>query len=166
MPLTGGMQLRLVAANIRAAGNKGLGKEMAAALRKATKPIQRSIKDELVAAMPTSGGYQAIVSKSVRFRAQVRAGWKDGSVRLTTDIKGKSERRDIRRLNRGELRHPVYGRSRNVYAGGKRRRVPNPWATTKVTGKFFERGTANAADECERQLMSIVDSFAARLLKG
>lgn len=160
---TGSLELRRVAAGIKAAGDKGLGKEMSAALRKAAKPVAESIKTTLVKSMPHRGGYQATVAKSVRFRTQVRSGARSGSVRIITYVDGKAERRDIRRLDKGELRHPNWGRSRTVRGKG---RVPNKWSTTKVPAEFHRRGTEKAADEAEKQLQDVIDVFAKRLLEG
>ncbi|MEV6633877.1 hypothetical protein AB0M54_24310 [Actinoplanes sp. NPDC051470] len=161
--LEGSLELRRVAASIKAAGAKGLGKEMAAALRKAAAPVQAAIQDSFVESLPRRGGYRDLASKSVKFRASVRSGARAGSVRIVMVAQGKAERRDIRRLDRGELRHPNWGRSRNVRGKG---RVPNSWSTTTIPRDFFRRGTDKAADLAEREMRGVLDDFAGRLLKG
>ncbi len=164
--LEGSLKLRAVAAQIQATGDKGLGREMSTALRRVVKPVSKSIKDTLVASMPERGGYRATISKSVRFRTAIRSGSRSGTIRITTTAAGEKELRDLPRLDKGELRHPVFGRSRTVRdreSGTGRRRVPNPWAVTKVTPRFFERGTENAADHAEKELEVVLDEFAQRL---
>ncbi len=167
--LDGSAQLKAVAAQIKAAGDKGLGKELSVALRHAAKPVQESIKESLVATMPERGGYRATVSKSVRFRVNVRAGSRSGTVRILTFAHGKAENRDLPRLDKGELRHPVFGRSRTVRdkgSGTGYKRVPSPWAVTKVVPRFFERGTRSADEHAEKELLVVLDRFADRLAKG
>lgn len=161
--LDGAAQLRQVAAQIRATGDKGLGREMSAALRKATRPVQAAVRREAEAVMPTGGGYRNVVTRSLKFRLSVRTSARRASLTLRTFAAGKGERRDIRALNAGRLRHPVFGRSRTVRGRG---RVPNPWAVTRIRSGFHDRGTAAAADEAVREIRTVLDDFASRLLKG
>lgn len=46
---------------------------------------------------------------------------------------GKS--RDVVRMNKGILKHPVFGRERTLKSGLKQR---NPWATTAIRPRFFD----------------------------
>jgi hypothetical protein len=162
--ITGAAQLRQVAKAIKAAGDKGLSKELSAALRKAGgKPVQAAIRREADAVMPSRGGYQGDFGRSLRFRTTIRAAGRTASVRLVTFADGTRERRDIRALDRGLLRHPVYGRSRRLRGGA---RQANPWAVTRIRSGFHDRGTARAADDAEREIGVVLDAFADRLLKG
>jgi hypothetical protein len=161
--ITGGDQLRRVVAQIRAEGNRGLGKDMTAGLRLAAKPVQAAITAEFTQVLPSRGGYQATASKSVRFRTAVRTAGRTATFRLTTYAVGKSQRRDIEALNAGRLRHPVYGRSRPRRGGG---RHVNPWALTRIEAGFFQRGTDRAVVEAQRQMGAVLDDYAARLAKG
>lgn len=158
--MLGAAELKRVAAQIKASGDKGLGREFGAALRRAGAPVQRSIRKEY-GTLPASGGYAALFSKSLRFRTALRASGTSASFRLTTFADGTKERRDIDALEVGSLRHPVYGRSRPGRRGGRR---PNPWAVTRVRGSFHERGSAGAADEAEKEMIKAVDEFAARVI--
>lgn len=158
--ILGSAELKRLAAQIRAEGDKGLGREMGNALRKASTPVQQSIRQEYQG-LPTRGGYAGVFSKSLRFRATLRGAARTASYRLLTFADGTHERRDINRLEKGELRHPVYGRSR---AGRSGRRTSNPWATTTVRGDFHQRGTDNAADLAERQMTVVLREYSARLI--
>lgn len=157
--VTGSVRLRTVAAEIKATGDKGLGKEMTAALRRAALPVQLAIRAEAEQAMPSRGGYRELFSKSLRFRTTVRSTARTGFVQVVTFADGTKERRDIGRLNQGQLRHPVYGRSRN----SRRGRIPNPWAVTRIPADFFGRGTRNAMAAAEREMAGVLDDYAARL---
>ncbi len=125
--------------------------------------MQAAVGDEFGKVLPSRGGYQDEASRSVRFRTAVRTAGRTAAFRITTFADGKSERRDIRALDAGRLRHPVYGRSRTIPGRG---RVPNPWAVTRIEAGFFRRGTDRAAADAERQMITVLDDFASRLLKG
>ncbi len=161
--INGSAQLRRVADGIRATGDRGLGKEMSSGLRKVAKPVQTSIRASADETMPSGGGYQAAFAKSLRFRTDLRNARRDAFFKLTTFADGKAERRDIGSLNRGKLRHPVYGRSRPKRGGG---RQPNPWAVTSIKPGFHDRGTAAAADLAEKEMSTVLDDLASRLAKG
>lgn len=161
--IRGDDRLRKVAAQIREAGDKGLGREMSAALRKAAEPIKAEIRKSAESTMPVSGGYSALLSKSLRWRLQVRSGARIANVTLTTTADGAKEKRDLGRLESGELRHPVFGRSRKLRSG---KRKSNPWATTKIRPGFHKRGTDKAGDAAEKEMGAVLDDLAARLAKG
>lgn len=165
MTIAGAAQLRRVAAAIRAEGDKGLGKQMGEALRRAARPVQASVRTEY-AKLPVKGGYAAEFSKSLRFRTALKAGARVAAFRLLTFADGTSERRDIQALEGGKLRHPVYGRSRKLRRGKRAGTiVANPWAVTTVRGGFHRRGTDDAADAAEREMTKVLDEFASRLAK-
>lgn len=160
--VTGAATLHRVAAQIRAEGRKDLARELSAGLVKATEPIRRDIRASADETMPREGGYQAAFDKSLRFRHSRTNRADEASVKLITFADGTSERRDIRALEAGNLRHPVFGRSRSGPRKGER--VANPWAVTKIRAGFHKRGTADAADEAEREISKVAASLAERLV--
>lgn len=165
--IVGQAELRRLAAQIKATGDKGLGREMSAALRKAGKPVETSVRREAIAAMPARGGYRGDITRSLKFRTSLRTGVRTASLTLITYADGTKERRDIRALNDGRLRHPVFGRSRRIKRGPRGGTAqPNPWSVTKIRAGFHQRGTDEAADEAVREIGKVLDDFASRLLKG
>lgn len=160
--IDGAARLRQVAADIRATGNEGLGRQMSRALAGTTKPISAAITAEAMRVMPESGGYRAVLSKSLRYKTSQRTAGRTAQLKLITYADGTGERRDVESLEKGELRHPVYGRSRTV----RGQRVPSPWAVTRIRPGFHERGTKGAGDEAEQRLGAVLDDFAERLAKG
>lgn len=142
-----------------------MAKEMGAALLKATKPVQVAIAREADEVMPKHGGYRTEFAASLRFRLNRRAQGNRATVILLTFANGKGQRRDIGALERGILRHPVYGRSRRVRSGARAgTRHPNPWSVTKIRGGFHQRGTDGAMDEAAQELVKVIDDFAHRLV--
>lgn len=164
--VSGQAALRRLAAQIEAEGNKGLGREMSAALRKVSKPLQAEITGEYEQGLPKAGGYVNTFTKSMRWRTTLRGGARSASFRLLLFGDGAHERRDVKALEEGRLRHPVYGRSRRVRRGVRRgTRDKNPWAVTSIKGGYFERGTDKAADQVEDKMMDVLTDFAGRLIK-
>jgi hypothetical protein len=157
--INGSAELKRLAAQIKATGDKGLGQKMANGLKKATEPVQRSIRTEYEG-LPSRGGYSGLFSKSLRFRTTLRSQTRNASFRLLTFADGTHERRDIKALEDGRLRHPVWGRSRKG-----NRATGNPWSTTKVKGGFHRRGTDHAADRAEEQMAKVLETFAQDLIE-
>lgn len=153
-------ELRRLAAQIRYTGDKGLGRQMSAALGRALGPVTRAITAEAGKTAPS--GYRAELTASMRHRRSSRTAAREARVRLTTTAKGQSEERDLPALDAGILRHPVFGRTRRTKRGEKK----NPWAVTRVRPGFHERGIKDAEAEAQRQLQAVLDDFADRLAKG
>lgn len=148
--ISGAATLRQVAAQIRAEGRKDLGRAMGTALSRAADPVKAAIEAEAATSMPS--GYVGVFSASVRHRMSRRHGGQQAQVILATYADGKAERRDIRSLNAGILRHPLWGRKKR-------------WYVTKIRGGFHERGTDQAMDAAAREMAEVVQDFAARLIK-
>lgn len=147
--VSGSARLHVLAAQIRAAGQKGLGQEMAKALNTAATPLQASVREESARTLPR--GYAPVFSESLRFRTALRTAARTASLRLTTYADGKRQRRDIRAINQGLVRHPLFGRRTR-------------WYVTRVQPGFFDRGTRDAADQAEKKMLTVLDDFAERLL--
>lgn len=161
--ISGGAKLRELAKRIQAAGEQGLGREMANALKRAAKPVQDAVKGEYEE-LPARGGYKSTFSKSMKFRTTSRGEVRQASFRILFYGDGTHQRRDIKALESGNLRHPVFGRSRRVRKGPRRgTRDANPWAVTRVRGGYWKRGTERVADDVEKQMDQVLDDFIDRL---
>jgi len=150
--ISGAKDFKALASQIRAEGRKDLSRELDKALAETVIPVQKSIKLSSAETMPKSGGYAGEMSRSLRFKTQKRTGGNSASYSLLTFADGKAERRDIRALEAGNLRHPVYG-NRKV------------WALTRIREGFHKRGTDNAADEAVKNMDTVVRDFTARLIR-
>lgn len=161
--VSGAATLRRVAAQMRTEGSKDLSKAMSRALSKATDPLRESIRASALETMPHEMGYAAVFDKSLRFRLQQRGGGQSATVTLVTYADGTSERRDIKRLEAGTLRHPVFGRSSAGNRKGERR--AHPWAVTSIRAGFHKRGTASGMDHAEKAMSEVVQDYAQRLIE-
>lgn len=123
--------------DLKAIAAAGLGKDLSKGLRKAVKPLRPAIQTEAAARLPKGGGYGAVMSKSVRARTTVREDRLRALISVTIYSAGKKERRDIVKIDRGELRHPVFGRSRRLRRGVRAGTyIRNPWTATTVPPRF------------------------------
>lgn len=147
--IEGAATLHRVAARMRAQGNKDLSKGMSAALSRAIEPVRVSINAEADAAMPS--GYKDLLTGSLRHRTSRRTSNNQARVILTTYADGKAERREIRSLEAGKLRHPLFGRKKR-------------WYVTSIRPGFHERGTENAAEESRDAMIGVVREYAAKLV--
>jgi len=164
--ILGQEKLRKLAAQIQAEGEKGLGREMANALKRVAKPVKASVEAEYASGLPKRGGYENTFSKSIKWKTALRGQARLASFRLLLFGDGAHERRDIKALESGRLRHPVYGRHRRIRRGVRRgSRDANPWAVTSIKGGYWKRGTDQAADNAEREMITVLDEFTQRLAK-
>lgn len=149
--ISGQAELRKLASNIRDSGNKGLGREFAKALERVVDPIKQAISDEAAETMPS--GYKDVLTRSLKHRRTTRSSAREATVRLATHGDGKVERRDLPTLNKGRLRHPLFGRRRT-------------WYVTGIRPGFHDRAVEKAGPEAEKALLQVVDDYTARLTKG
>lgn len=158
----GAASIHRLAAHMRAEGRKDLTRQMGRALSQAAEPVKRSIRASAEQVMPRAGGYRGTFLESMKFRTQQRGSGDSASLSLVTYADGTGQRRDIRALEGGKLRHPIYGRSRPGRHKGQRH--TNPWSVTSIRAGFHRRGTDGAMDEVEKQLDEVVKEYAQRLL--
>lgn len=167
--VTGDDRLRRVARALKTIGDTGLGKQMGKGLREASKKLRTDIRAESAEVMPHRGGYQAVLTPSLRFRQQVKEARTTARVVFRTHADGAHNKRDVPRLNRGQLRHPVYGRSRRRVWSTTGKRIPggqliaNPWATTSIQAGFVDRPVDRLGPEIKKRMNEVIDQVAAQL---
>lgn len=101
--IRGAEDLAKAAAAIKATGNRTLKRELARAIREAAKPATLAIKASALAELPRRGGLGKKVAAS-RVSTRVRTSARSAGVRVQA-----TNLHDIAAMNRGRLRHPVFG---------------------------------------------------------
>jgi hypothetical protein len=149
--IDGAAALYRVAAQMRAQGCKDLSRQMADALERATRPVQAAITASAEATMPS--GYGPTFVASLTHRRSRRTAGQRAQIILRTYADGQVQRRDIRRLEAGELRHPLWGHR------GRQ------WYVTRIQPGFHRRGTDGAADAARAELVKVVADFAQKLIE-
>jgi hypothetical protein len=151
----------------------GLGKPMARELKATTRPLSAAVRAEAAAVAPS--GYAGTLTGSLRFPATVRADRVTALVTMRVYGDGRKERRDIPRLNRGQLRHPVYGRARRQkyrIENGRRVRIPggqlipNPWVSQAIRPGFIDRPVDRLGPELDRAMNRVIDDALRQISKG
>lgn len=117
----GAAQLTTLAKNARAAG-KDVEKDLVDGLVRAVKPLHPAILRNIGPTMPK--GYEPVLSASLRVRVARRS----SGVIVTVDAKARKGSRALPAIDKGVLKHPVYGRMRRTRRGWR----PNPWVSQRV----------------------------------
>lgn len=138
---------------------KGLEHEMDRALLEAGEDVTAGIRVGTDIYMPS--GYEE------RFRMSLRTDVEQDKPRRKVSVvawaRGRNSRRDVERLDKGILRHPVFGRTRELTAGGKNRKnvikgkYVNPWAVTTIRPGFYSNPVANAHVAMGRRTSQAMD---------
>lgn len=146
--VTGGAELRSVQNKLRAIGDKGLGKQMGKALREAAKPLKPAVRAEALASMPS--GYGPVLSRSLRFRQAVKESAHTAHVTVRVYGDGRRQRRMVPNLNRGQLRHPLYG-NREF------------WFDQAVRAGFVDRPFNRLKPGVAREMQRVIDDVAKQI---
>lgn len=145
--ITGGAQLRRLAMALRKAAASELRKEMRAAQRKAFAGLRDAIATRAAASLPS--GYGPTMARSVRVTIRTYFSGPT-AVRAVVYAKGRRQHRDVRRINAGALRHPVFG-NRAV------------WSSTRVRPGFASDAAKDLPDEVLAASAEAIERVLQRL---
>lgn len=107
MIVEGGAQLREVALRLKLAGDVELKKAMYRNLRAATEPARKAVVAEERAVLPKRGGLNEWVAET-KVGHRTLIGARTAGITLVQSRKGRTRPHDLRKMNEGHLRHPVY----------------------------------------------------------
>lgn len=141
--------------------DKDLDRELRRGLRRAAEPLQASVREEAARVMPS--GYAPVLLGSLRMRTQV-VSLTFPTVRIIAVAGGQKMRRDLRALNRGVLRHPVFGRFRVSHK--QRRFIENPWVAQAIRPGFWTRPMNAGESAVRRELVKVMSDVADKITKG
>ena len=120
--IKGAEDLEKLARALKQVGDGALRRELLRTIRSATKPIVQAVKDSARETLPSSGGFAALIAKS-RVSSLTRLSGKQVGVRIKA-----TNQRNIRALNSGRLRHPLFGNKDHWYT----QTVPAGWFTKPI----------------------------------
>lgn len=138
---------RAAAQALNEAADKELRKQVYAAFRKASKPLGETVIREGSAKMPHRGGLSARLATAKLSQSNSTTGRNPG---ITLRIKSR-EGYELPALDRGRLRHPVFGRRRRWVL----QRVP-----ARAFSTPFEQGREQVANEVTRALEDVAQDIA------
>jgi hypothetical protein len=140
----GGEQLEKVARRLKEIGDKELRKELFSGIQRAAKPMKLAAQQAARSKLPRRGGLNEWVASS-KFTVSVRSG-KFPAARVT----GKKSGHDLAALNRGRLRHPLYGDRGH-------------WYTQQIDANWFSDAMAAQAPAVREEIVAILDDIARRI---
>jgi len=131
---------------------KELRSTLTKALADASKPLADAARENAQKTLPTGGGRsktsdgdnESVADRVIgaRFTTKVKGGNRPKSVITATEAGGKTI--DLARLDRGRLRHPLFGNAAHWYA----QKVPERW---------FSKPMSDSAEQFEKSLTEAVD---------
>lgn len=158
--VTGYNELSRLGFRLREAGATGLTKELRKGLQEPLKPLAEQIR----AGAPdhTPKGYEMTFARSLKFRTKVNLVGTTAGVDFSVTATGKSQSRQIREINRGRLKHPVYGRRRLTRHGW----INNPWAWQTVKPGFWDDPVRANFNAMRASMRAAMQRTADKITKG
>lgn len=144
--VSGAVELRYIARVVRRQRVAGLKKELAAAQRRAFRPLLPAIKAE---ATTLPSGYAPIMVRSVRLSVRNQA------LETTAIVyaKGRIGERDVNAIDAGRLRHPLFGRR-------------GRWFTTRVRAGFVDRPVRRLGNQIANESLDALERVAQEIARG
>lgn len=167
MPVvTGYNELSLLGFRLREAKNVGLTRELREGLRRPLRPLA----DQIRAGSPeyTPRGYEATFAASLKFKTKISLVGTGAAVDFTVTAAGKSDQRHIREINRGRLKHPVFGRTRPLKNHAKWRAVTyrNPWVWQRIKAGFFTDPVRANFNTMRAEMRAAIRRVAEQITRG
>lgn len=144
--ITGSAELRYVAGKMRKQAARGLQLELGKAQREAFKPLAPEIRLEALAILPS--GYGPVMANAVK--VSVRSSLAQATVTAKVFARGRKELRDVTAVNRGLLRHPLFGNRLRWYAQKVRAGF-----VTKAANRLEDRIGHESVDALDRVVREI-----------
>jgi hypothetical protein len=156
---TSGPRLERIAAVFRQE-DRAVVREIRAGFQAATGPLDEAVKASELDLMPS--GYGPTLAGSTTVKARLRTSGRTVTSDVAVYATGvKGHRRDVVALNRGLLKHPVYGRVRRTRRRGW---VLNPWVEQAVPPGFGDQAVEAARPDVDRAMDAVLDRIEAKLL--
>jgi hypothetical protein len=151
----GGDEFARVARRLKQVDSPTLQREYQRGIRKAVAPLQDAVRSDLPSYMPS--GYTPELAADLRLRSSVTG---TNGVRIT----GRAAGREIRKLERGQLRHPVWGYVR--FSRAVNRHITNPWVSQRIPAHFFTEPIRRGAGLIREALVEVLEDVLRKIAKG
>jgi hypothetical protein len=134
-------------------GRREVVKQLRKEIRKPVPAVRRSIKQSALDTLPHRNGLNVWVSKT-KVTAAIKLSGRSAGVKLKGGRNSLSKRSDIRRIDKGKVRAPSWGR-----------RGPAAWHTQTVRAGFFTEPASNS-HEWRKAALKAVDEALNTLRRG
>lgn len=147
--VTGQAELRKLAARIRQAERVEVEAEVRKGQREAFAGLEPAVKSSALATLPS--GYRKTMAAAVS--VSIRTSFGRGATVKAVVFSSDGKNRDIRTINKGRLKHPLFGdRTR--------------WHTTTVRPGFVDRAVAALPQRAYDESAEAIDTVLKRLSRG
>lgn len=126
---------------------KAIRKELYAGLNRVTKPVREDMKASIGPSLPSRGGLAALVMGRASLTTSATSG-RNAGVR----IRARHKDYDLKRLNAGRLRHPVFG-NRSVWVE----------QTAGINPGFLDDSFEKQKPEIARGIQRVLDDIARKV---
>lgn len=143
LEVVGNREFIEVSAKLKALGKDGLilRRELRNELKDAAKPMGDAVRAHVEQYLPS--GYAPIIAAGLTVVPTTSLRGATAGLRLTGTAKGVKRRRHIGTIDRGTLRHPVYGN-------------PDVWVDQRVRPGFWRDPIIDEADEAQKQIREAI----------
>lgn len=150
--IAGHEKLAQLAARLDALARNDLRDKIGLAIWYVVDPLRKDARAHARAILPRRGGLNEVVANTAMpVTMNARGRWRGVRIRVTAD---RENMRDPGAVNRGRVRHPVYGRVREPGGEPLIQMVQVGWFTTPM-----EAG----AGQVRAEIMKVIDSELAKL---
>lgn len=153
--VSGGDEFARVARRLKYVDSPTLQREYQGGIRKAVAPLQKAVRADIPDYMPS--GYAPALASDLRLRSTVSG---TTGVRIT----GRAAGRAVRQLERGNLRHPVWGYVR--FSRALNRHTANPWVSQRIPPHFFTEPIRRGAGHIRAALVEVLEDVLRKIAKG
>jgi hypothetical protein len=148
--VTGADQMEQLGRDLRAAGAKQLRKEFMRAGRELGKPVAEAFKAAALAELPKKGGLNEWTAARMKTKTQIRLSGKDLGVSFITRHKGVKGLSDLKGLNNGKVRYPLFGDTGH-------------WYMHEVPAGFIFRAFEAMGEDVRNEFLAAVDRTIEQL---
>lgn len=156
--VTGADDLARFARALRRAGKRELAKALTKGLKDGARPLIPLVRAAAADRLPQRGGLAEVKSKA-KIRVQVRTSRRNPGVALVMPNTQPG-------FLDGQIRHPVFERSKATRKGAKSRGEPDvPWVVQKVDGEWFDGTIVANAEQVLPALEAALDDVAEQVIR-
>jgi len=149
--VTGAEEFGVLARRLKQAGQVELRKELYAGINRSVRPLTMKVRTSIGGYVPNR--YAGELATSLRVTTSKSSG-RNPAVRLKAAAKtGRGRPRELSRLNRGVLRHPLYGNRRH-------------WFNQTVRPGFYDEPLEQGAPRVRVELMEAIRAVARKIEAG
>lgn len=136
------------ALNAQGSAGRGLKRELMAAVKAAAKPMEDEVRDHVAQYLPS--GYAPIIARDLVVRPSQSTRGNSIGLKLKGHAKGVTRRRHVRVIDKGTLRHPVWGNR-------------EAWVDQRVRPGFWSTPLTNAREKPAKEIRRAIQAVARKI---